>query len=256
MYNKMICKGKRIGCPIGIVYIFISLLLILTWQCSSESRVQKQNIEKTDLKSKKEKGEEKSQFPAAFFLLPAPFTSDIKRNIMIDLFTAPLLDLTSIEKFAIKFEIMSRKLLIERKKKAVSTYCKEGSEGRSKLLENWKKTQKYQYQMWINTRNRFETSMAYYLDMYIDKNVLPKIMKLRNPIKSLQQERQTLIGKTWNNLFRRLKKKSRKICKANSFNGELPREKLFLPYYIALYRFYRVLPSEKRIKLILKLHSY
>ena len=229
---------------------------ILIYGCSSGAELE-------------EEEPERPQLPPFSFLLPAPGGDP---ELTLRLFSAPVLNLARIEQVARQYEARSRALLLQRQAELVSDLCDQTSDAREERLGHWEDLQSRQFTHWKSYLANYESSLEYQLrkdrnpDNPEDEGLINEALEARETVTDLQVERQKLIQASWDQFFQQMRdwqdsgvdycvgaptdsKTDRPAYEAQ------PRELLYLPYYISLYRFFRIFPPEERSRLILALHA-
>ena len=190
----------------------------------------------------------------AYFLLPAP-DSKQKRELR-DLLTAVLMDRDLIEARGTELEKSSRLLLKSRRKKVFQDFCALKPELRHSMTTAWTQQSQIQFKLWLNIRKRYEASLAYHLKNRMKPENLEELLNRRELVKSLMEERQNLIVQSWKLWLSNLSRAPHsQVCKPDHMLKNIPGERLYLPYYLSLYRFFLLLPPSERTRLILAMES-
>ena len=200
----------------------------------------------------------KTRLPRDYFLLPSPDSKE--RETLLKLFSAPLLSEELIYKKAESFENYSRNEMQKRKKILFEEYCKLPLNIRRQRIVDWEKEKNRQKSNWASTHATFEASVEYQLQKRLAGIELKSARTKRQTVKKLQLERQMLVEKNWRDYFEKLNtgrydRGCSDPAEKNSILNIQPEERLYLPYYIALYEFYSYLPDFVRMEMIIQLHS-
>lgn len=227
--------------------------------------------------------------PTVSFLLPAPFAlanpaGQFAREQSLRLFSAPVLDPVAIEAMADRYEKRSRELLSERRARIVEYVCGLAPDKRPNALGRLEIRRQQQWNRWLNLQQRYETSLKYRLtenthgDDAIAQARLMTLLASREAVQALQRERQQLVSESYGQLLETLVNRAPAGPDAdvpcdgpvtnrttnrgppnqrteNPIHPGQPTEYLYLPYYLALYRFLSLLPPDDRSRLLLALHS-
>lgn len=193
-----------------------------------------------------------------YFLLPSPDSKE--RDTLLKLFSAPLLSEELIYRKADLFENYSRSEMQKRRKVLLEELCKLPLKARKQRLSLWEEEKNRQLHNWAAIHAAYENSVEYQLQKRLSGKELNNAQIMRLTVKKLQAERQMLIEKNWQNYFRRLTTdRNSRACsdpaEKTSILNIQPEERLYLPYYIALYEFYSYLPDFVRMEMIIQLHS-
>ncbi len=234
-----------------------------------------------------------TELPAFSFLLPAPFTltrtdNHFNREQSLRLFTAPVLDPAGIEALAARYERRSREQLTERRQTLIRFVCDLAPDSRTDAVRRLEIRRAQQWNRWLNLQERYEANLRYRLgrDVHADDAIaqarLNSLLSARETVRALQRERQQLISEYYGDLLETLKNRTpgggdedtacdaplqnlslesntTRGTGATTTGGQLqagqPTEYLYLPYYLALYRFLSLLRPEERARLLFALHS-
>ncbi|MEQ9363310.1 MAG: hypothetical protein RIF32_03650 [Leptospirales bacterium] len=232
------------------------------------------------------------ELPAMSFLLPAPFAptdaaGEFAREQSLRLFSAPVLDPAAIEALAARYELRSRALLSERHAQLIQIVCKLEPARRRDAIQAYEIQRQRQWNRWLNLQQRYEASLKYRLsrDVHEDDAAagarLTTLLGARAAVQALQRERQQLVSESYESLLATLGRRvpggpdADAACDApippirgnggseaataaetgSAIAPGQPTEYLYLPYYLALYRFLSLLPPDQRSRLLLALHS-
>lgn len=116
-----------------------------------------------------------------------------------------------------------------------------------------------QYVRWRSLQSRYEDSLRYQLVRGIDEHnpalvaELDRLLQARKAVQLLQAERQLIVGRAYDQYLAQLAANLEDGC--SPAPAVLPREQLYLPYYLAQYRFLSLLTPERRSALLLELHK-
>ncbi|MCR9143353.1 MAG: hypothetical protein NXI24_13960 [bacterium] len=233
--------------------------------------------------------------PTMSFLLPAPFSlndsaGEFAREQSLRLFSAPVLDPGAIETLANRYEIKSREILAERQAQLTRVVCGLAPGQRRAAARSYEIQRQRQWNRWLNLQDRYESSLKYRLNRNVHPDDvaaqarLGTLLSAREAVRALQRERQQLITQSYERQLQALAERapggsdSEMPCDsppppapgqeipagapastAESDRGAIapgqPAEFLYLPYYLALYRFLSLLPPDHRSELLLALHS-
>ncbi|MCB1324890.1 MAG: hypothetical protein H7A21_18030 [Spirochaetales bacterium] len=224
-------------------------------------------------------GEEAAAPEMPSFLLPAPLSGG-QSDRMRQLFSAPVLNGGLLESMADENELASRRALIERQHALAVSLCALEAGAREQELMRLRRLQQRQLLRWMGVQERYEHMLAFRLhEELLGAEQLDQegaLLEARRVVRTLQQERQRLIAHSWQEFFGALEDRlDSEFCPAPpaapsrlNCSGRLctaaertqadpeqmyrePEELLYLPYYVALYRFLRRLPPEIRARLVL-----
>jgi hypothetical protein len=211
-----------------------------------------------------------AELPDISFLLPAPVPltgnqGEFERGQALRLFSAPVLDPLAIEGLASRYESRSREILRERRTRLIAYVCSLPVPERGPGIRGLEALRQDQWQRWQALQERYETSLRYRLkrgvhpDSAGDAAELASLLRSREAVQALQAERQKLVMDSYGRLLNDLAtaQAADAVCPPPLLAGadDLPDELLYLPYYLALYRFLQQMPAEKRAELLLSLHS-
>ena len=193
-----------------------------------------------------------------YFLLPAPDSKE--RDTLLKLFSAPLLSEELIYKEADLFENYSQEEMQKKRKELLEELCKLPLNARKQRVSLWEEEKNRQRDNWAAVHAAYEDSVDYQLQKRLAGMELKNAQTMRQTVKKLQTERQMLIEKNWQNYFNKLSTdRNGRTCsdpaEKTSILDTQPDERLYLPYYIALYEFYSYLPDFDRMEMIIQLHS-
>ena len=195
-----------------------------------------------------------------------------KGNNLIPFFSDPLLDRDGILKEAEIQEGLFRDALKRKRAELSLALCgKKDDVTRKSLLGNLKLEHKRQITLWGKMQERYTRSMIDYLKQRkeagkINSSFFAFILDTYHAVPEIQKYRQGLLNQSWAIFFSRWESRPRKqrkwlsqACKKTLKQTDRekvstvrePKEKLMGPYYLALYRFLRLLPTSERIRLIL-----
>ena len=225
------------------------------------------------------------KLPDVSFLLPAPVPlnapeSQFAREQSLRIFSAPVLDPGAIETMAARHETTSREILAQRQADLIAAVCAFEPAERGAAIDAFEIRRQRQWTRWLTLQERYETSLKYRLSAGVHRDDaagqarLATLLQSRAPVQALQRERQKLISESYARLLTALKNQVEDepaaACstdlrpapprdvgpgKPAEPNDWQPEEYLYLPYYLALYRFLNLLPPDQRAELLLALHS-
>ena len=191
---------------------------------------------------------------------------------LISFFSKPLLDRDETLEEAEIQEVQFREVLKKKKVELSLMLCKKKDVlERERFLNDLKSEHKRQITLWGKMQERYTRSMRDYLEKRkeagkINSSLFPSVLNTFHTVSKLQKYRQGLLNQSWAIFFSKWKPSSRKKRKRLSqscritlkhksqekvFTTQEPKERLMSPYYLALYRFLRILPVSERIRLIL-----
>ncbi len=215
------------------------------------------------------------QFAPDYFLLPPPHNADeadaAARSLR--LWSAPTLSLELILTEAERNEGRSRAALLERTRAEQARLCALAPGDRELRLLALEAELIRQHQLWRATFERYENQLAREADYAAtgprdradsddasDANLTrrtrrERLQTARKAVQALARERSELMERYWRDFARGLGAQNADpaACAAAPAPAP-PREKLYAPYYLALYRFFEELPPAERARLLLKLH--
>ncbi len=199
--------------------------------------------------------------PSVSMLLPSPLENEARseQERMLRLFSAPVLNLGLIEDAAETYEATSRKRIAERQADLAEHVCGLPGERREREIERLRILQRRQYARWRSLQARYEASLRYQLERDVDEHnpaqvaELDRILQARKAVQLLQAERQSLVGRAYDRYLANLAGGLENGC--SPAPAVLPREQLYRPYYLALYRFLSLMAPGQRSRLLLELHK-
>ncbi len=211
--------------------------------------------------------------PIASFLLPAPIAADSGldptsnlRGESLRLFSAPIIDPVRLETLAERYETRSRTELARRRAAVRAFLCARPPAEQAAAARALDIRRQRQWSRWLNLQNRYEQSLRYRLerDLHADDAIararFDQLLNARTAVQALQRERQQLVVDSYGRLLAPFLARDPQACSAppstaNSGPAIEIRERLYLPTYLALYRFLNLLTAEERGALLLSLHS-
>lgn len=213
------------------------------------------------------------------FLMPSPFENNSagEKKGLLKLFTAPVIDMQTIRSAAKRHESLSRKRLLANLKHLRSTYCRLETAERYQFLDEAMEIKSIQTERARSTNHRFGNMARRYIS---DQGVGLNRNRDRRPLYpsemkqlfsrwasavELSRDRILIVSASYDGLFARMREElhngvdypkdadSMKRCLEEPFEsaGEYPilnESKMYLPYYIALGRFYEAMPPYFRIQ--------
>lgn len=192
------------------------------------------------------------------FLLPPPPTAD--RAALRDLLAAPLLDRGLILETAERLEVQARKTLVQQRLATLANLCGRAEGERKPALGSHRSALAEALRYTKAAARRYDHSVRYLLHKEIPAASLraPALAAFRLAAQ-LAEERRVLIHGSWEDLFRQFESGPARLCadpaRRATLAAGLPSERLFGPYYLALYRFYGALSTPLRMQLITGLHG-
>ena len=193
---------------------------------------------------------------SGFFLLPSPVSQDSSE--MVRLFTAPVIDGYILEEKANSFEKTTRSILNKKKNSVRQILCKKNETERADTILVYKDQIEREYAIWENLSKKYDQNIIFWLDSDLKntpyRNLIKEWKDKYRIVSELRLERQTIIKTFWTDFLRSSQKKQFCTMDAAGETAE-PREKLFLPLYIAMYRFYEGIPADFRNDLIVSMNS-
>lgn len=201
------------------------------------------------------------QTETGFYLLPSPYDLKAGRSPVFELLSAPVIDGPELERMAEKNEAASRKELKLRTEAIQKEICSLEKEDRKKKIEV--------YRISLNTDHEVFNKLADFYDKSIWNAIREDLsespyrtsfaewQEKYTPLQQLRSDREKAVLQYWEKLLESSKKKA--FCRENFEKNILEditiKERLYLPYYLSLYRFYSSLPPDYRFRLLKKLHS-
>ncbi len=190
----------------------------------------------------------------------SPSGSPLHRDHMVRLYSAPLLNQEKIERAALLFEERTRRALAEEMKQTHQALCGLPEEQRESELHRLGRELSRQKGAWNNIQRRFETMLAFRLKKGLMEEDFQRVQELRKPVITLQQERTALLTRSWRNYMDHLEQHFKGETGCSPLTEEeirrfQPLERLYLPLYLATFRFFDSLPTEFRLQLILSLKN-
>ncbi len=187
------------------------------------------------------------------FLLPSPAAAELAA--LRDILAAPLPDQSLALELAERHEARARGELASARKRWLDAYC--GSGMTQEQLEHSQRALASAAFYVGAARGRFERALAGRLERSAGAGQRGAGWKAgRALVRQLGQERADLVRTSWEKLLVQAARKPRDVCaKKAETAAELPKERLFGPYYLALFRFYTALPVALRQELLTSLHG-
>ncbi|MDH5654824.1 MAG: hypothetical protein OEZ34_02880 [Spirochaetia bacterium] len=191
-----------------------------------------------------------------FFLLPPPVTD--QSEVMLRLFTAPVVDGFLLEEKAEKYEKHSKMSLQKNYNVLQGILCSLNPEERKSAILYYEEQNRREFQIWKEIMVLYDKNIDFWLDSNLKespyRSLLSEWKERYSTVSELRLERQTLVMKAWKRFFKSARKK--KFCESDlKKSGPEITEKLYLPLYIALYRFFEPIPADYRNDLILTMNS-
>jgi hypothetical protein len=214
------------------------------------------------------------QFRADQFLLPPP-TDNADAGATdrtLRLWGAPTLSLELVLAEAERNETLSRAALAERARLEQMRLCALAPPDRRLRLLALEAEMVRQRQLWTAATARYEDQLAREAGFALtpghaaaerevaaasaagaDRNA--RLRQLRSAVQALARERSELVERYWRDFTRRLAAAEDDPAACAAAPGpNPPREALYAPYYLALYRFFEEIPPAERARLLVKLH--
>jgi hypothetical protein len=214
------------------------------------------------------------QFRTDYFLLPPPQADGVASapNRSLRLWGAPALSLELVLAEAERNEGLSRAALTERARAEQSRLCVLSPADRRLRLLALEAELARQHQLHAATLARYEDQLAREAGYALlpgraaaEQDVAEgsaagsgqraRLRLARGAVLELARERSALVERYWRDFVRRFAAADANPAACAGAPGpELPREKLYAPYYLALYRFFEEIPPAERARLLLKMH--
>lgn len=214
------------------------------------------------------------QFRADYFLLPAPQGGEAGHapDRSLRLWGAPALSLELVLAEAERNETLSRAALTERARAEQSRLCALGPADRRLRLLALESELARQHRLHAATLARYEDQLAREAGYALlpDRAATEsdaaegsaagagpraRLRVARGAVQQLARERSALVERYWRDFARRIAAADANPAACAAAPGpDLPREKLYAPYYLALYRFFEEIPPAERARLLVKLH--
>lgn len=213
------------------------------------------------------------QFRSDYFLLPPP-QNDGEASApdrSLRLWSAPALSLELVLAEAERNEALSRAALAERARTEQARLCALGPADRRLRLSALESELARQHQLHAAVLARYEDQLAREAGYAPgpegeagEEEEAPgvagpgqhaRLRLARSAVQALARERSALVERYWRDFASRLADADADPAACAGAPGpELPREKLYAPYYLALYRFFEAIPPAERARLLVRLH--
>ncbi|MCB1318725.1 MAG: hypothetical protein KDK34_00645, partial [Leptospiraceae bacterium] len=188
-----------------------------------------------------------ANIPEFSYLLPAPAETNSESNQLKELLSRPVLDPAPLEQLALEREAESRRLFAQRQQSLIAYICALPTDHRIERVRQLGMESRRQFHRWLAASERFQRSLTYHLNSMSATADSRRWQQPLRTVETLRRERQASIQTGWQELFQRLEADD---CADESIQPVLPVEQLYLPYYIALYRFFVDLPLETRLAVL------
>lgn len=172
-----------------------------------------------------------------YFLLP-----EAPRGELTKFLSSPLLDRSVLSDLASRAEFQARKTLGERREIVLSAVCSAGPE-QSALRQEKLAQVRREHAAYRTRLQAVEDHTMRRIEKEIEPALREQAAALRRTAFQMQGERNALVRRSWEEL----------LAGADCKPAPLFSEKLFMPYYLALFQYQSIFPPERRFGSLLLL---